>query len=241
MGYGQQLQVSGFPSAELWSSVELFQLQHVDRRGVPLEADGVVGPDTWWALENPSGVSQRNGYTLALPPRAKLTPVRVKLQDILVAEYRKDVKEIPDGSNRAAGTIDTYWGTTGIIGQPWCCALVSEMLRRALGRYPLGEHFVSVQEMYQRALELGLVVKHPRPFDIFIQLKSGGKGHTGFGSAFSVNGVVATLEGNAGNRYKHGRRYLDTITAWIDPFRDAQVQLLQELPELEQLEASATR
>jgi hypothetical protein len=238
--YGRGFQVDGYPSAGLWESVEDFQLQHIGPNGMPLDADGVVGPATWWALENPSGVSQQNGFTLALPPRNAITNSRRKVQDWVVGEYRRGVREIPDGSNRGP-EVDGYWGPTGIIGQPWCAVLVSTALRAALGRYPIGQHHISVQAMYRAALELGLITKTPRPWDIFVQIKSGGFGHTGFGSAFSRSGVAATFEGNAGNRLKHGRRQMNTITAWIDPYQDMRDELYQDLPELAELAAASDR
>jgi len=48
-------------------NVVVFQLQHVDVRGTPLEADGIVGKKTWWALENPSGDAQRNHFQPIIP------------------------------------------------------------------------------------------------------------------------------------------------------------------------------
>lgn len=238
--YGRGFQPDGFPSAGLWASVEDFQLQHIGPSGLPLKDDGVVGPATWWALANPSGVSQQSGFSLALPPRTALGAGRRKVQDWVVTEYRKDVREVPDGSNRGP-EIDGYWGSTGVIGQPWCCALVSTALRSALGLYPLRTHHLSVQAMYHAALELGLITKTPRPWDIFVQIKPGGLGHTGFGSAFSRAGVAATFEGNAGNRLKHGRRPLSTITAWIDPYQDGLGEMYQDLPELAALAAESDR
>ena len=40
------------------SAVKLFQAGHVGPDGKPLAVDGIVGPVTWWALENPSGSAQ---------------------------------------------------------------------------------------------------------------------------------------------------------------------------------------
>jgi hypothetical protein len=235
LGYGYSIRADGYPSNELWEAVERFQMQHSGPSGKPLTVDGVVGPSTWWALDNPSGAAQRNGFALAMPPRDQLTANRWLVLDTVAREYRLDVREEPDGSNRGP-QVDGYWGHTGIIGEPWCCALVSTILRRALKRYPLGEHFVSCQKMLQKARELGLVTERPRPGDIWVQVRPRGAGHTGFAAAFSATDV-ATFEGNAGNRLKHGRRRLDTIDAWIDVYRDGQAEILQDLPELDQLDA----
>ncbi len=241
LGYGTGFAPDGYPSAELNSAVALFQMQHVGPGGLFLEPDRVVGNDTWWALANPSGRLQRNGYPLALPPRDQLTDGRRALLDVLIPEYRKDVHEDPDGSNR--GTyIDGYWGNTGLLGLSWCCAFVSTMLLRAAGHYPLGLHHTSVASMVAWAKAHDRITRVPKPLDVWALLHPDGTGHTGFASAIDDQAMAfATFEGNAGNRYKHGRRTFGGDLFWIDPHQDDQPPLYQRLPELEQLAAAATR
>lgn len=241
VGYGQQLTVDGFPSAELNAAVALFQMQHIGPDGVFLNPDRIVGQSTWWALANPSGARQKNGFPLAFAPRASLTPDRIRCLDLLLAEYRKDVHESPDGSNLGP-EINTYWGHTGLLGKPWCCAFVSELLFRSLDHYPFGRHHTSVSEMVAAAQQMGRVTRSPRPLDIWCQLHSDGTGHTGFGVAIDRDqGVAATMEGNCGNRLKHGRRAFPTLTIWLDAFNDKQPEVYQPLPELADLETLATR
>lgn len=201
-------------------SVELFQLQHVDQRGLPLTADGIVGKNTWWALLNPSGDAQRSN----VPPSSVegLTTTRQKLLELLYAEHAKPVFEVPDGSNRSKD-IDGYWGNTGLRGQPWCCAFVSWALFQALGRYPITRHHTGVQVMWLDAKRLGQEVQDPKPGDVFIQIKSGGKGHTGFVAGVSRDGnTIYTCEGNCGNRLKLGQRPRSSIHHFIDPIADSQ-------------------
>lgn len=239
LGYGEDVLVTGFSSASTWSAVELFQLQHVGPDGEQLSADRVVGDRTWWALENPSGSRQRSGFPLIEVPG--LTLGRAQMLELLRAEYEKDVHEDPDGSNRSP-EIDGYWGSTGLLGKAWCCAFVSTMLRRALGRYPLDRHWVGVQKMARAAEALGMITRHPRPLDVFIQLKDSGKGHTGFASAFDRAGNFATFEGNCGNRLKNGRRRAQNVDLWIDVFQDGQPPIFQELdPGSELVAAAGTR
>lgn len=241
IGYGQALQVTGYPSEELWKAVALFQMQHVGPLGLFLDADRIVGQDTWWALANPSGPRQRNGYGLALPPRDQLTEQRRLALDVYVAEYRKDVKEEPDGSNRSP-LIDGYWGNTGLLGKAWCCAQVSTLLLRALGHYPFGFHHVSVAGMVAWARSHDRITRVPKPMDVWAILHPDGTGHTGVATALDdLARVFATLEGNCGNRFKHGRRQLTPELVWLDPFQDAQPPLYQRLPELEALGAQGTR
>ncbi len=201
--------------------VELFQLQHVDEQGRPLGSDGVIGKNTWWALLNPSGDAQKNH--LPSPPSTGLTEKRRKLLEVLDSEHRKPVFESPDGSNHSKD-IARYWGATGMSKLPWCCAFVSWALREALGTLPIGgKHHLGVQVMWVEARKLGMEVSEPKPGDVFIQIKSGGTGHTGFVVGVSGDGnTVYTCEGNCGNRLKYGQRSRATIHHFIDCIRDDQ-------------------
>ncbi|MDH3386913.1 MAG: CHAP domain-containing protein [Gammaproteobacteria bacterium] len=202
-------------------NVVLFQLQHVDRRGIALKADGVVGAKTWWALENPSGDAQRNHFQPYIPQG--LEPKRRQLLELIYEEHGKPVFEVPDGSNRSPD-IDGYWGQTGIIGQPWCCAFVSWALKEALGEYPIeGKHHIGVQNMWRAARRVEMETPAAKPGDIFVQIHSGGKGHTGFVVGVSTDGKsIYTGEGNCGNRLKIGKRRINTINHFIDCIRDGQ-------------------
>ncbi|MFD2228898.1 CHAP domain-containing protein [Alkalimarinus sediminis] len=202
-------------------NVELFQLQHIGPNGQPLQVDGIVGKSTWWALENPSGEAQRNHFGITTPNG--LTQKRQQIINVVHEEHSKPVFEVPDGSNRSKD-IDGYWGKTGVIGQPWCCAFVSWVLKTVLGKYPInGKHHLGVQKMWRAASRLGLETPQPKPGDVFIQLKSGGKGHTGFVIGVSPdNQQIYTAEGNCGNRLKIGKRDINTIQHFIDCLQDQQ-------------------
>lgn len=202
-------------------NVMVFQLQHVDKQGNPLEADGVVGKNTWWALENPSGDAQRNHLQPIIPDG--LTAKRRQLLEVIYEEHAKPVLEVPDGSNRSPD-IDAYWGQTGVIGQPWCCAFVSWALNDVLGFYPVGgKHHLGVQNMWRAARRADMDTPAPKPGDVFIQIKSGGKGHTGFVVGVSEDDEsIYTGEGNCGNRLKIGRRQRSSINHFIDCINDNQ-------------------
>jgi len=202
-------------------NVVVFQLQHVDEQGQALEADGVVGAKTWWALENGSGEAQRNHFQPIIPDG--LTTRRQQLLEMIYNEHAKPVYEVPDGSNRSPD-IDGYWGNTGVIGQPWCCAFVSWVLREVVGGYPIeGQHHIGVQNMWRAARRAEMETPEPKPGDIFVQLKANGKGHTGFVVGVSADGLsIYTGEGNCGNRLKIGLRQKNSINYYIDCLRDAQ-------------------
>ena len=203
------------------NEVVLFQLQHIDEQGHPLKPDGEVGPITWWALKNPSGESQRNHYEGTIP--GGLTNTRRQLLSLIIEEHDKPIFEIPDGSNRSPD-IDQYWGNTGVLGQPWCCVFVSWSLLEVLGELPIeGKYHFGVQKMWRAAKRRGLAVEKPKPGDVFIQIKSGGKGHTGF--VIGVSGddrEIYTCEGNAGNRIKIGKRSGGSIAHYVDCLGDGQ-------------------
>ena len=204
-----------------YQNVVLFQLQHVNKDGIPLEADGVVGENTWWALRHASGDAQRNHFDPVIPDG--LTPKRRQLLELNYEEHAKPVFEVPDGSNRSPD-IDDYWGQTGVIGQPWCCAFVSFALNEALGFYPIsGKHHLGVQAMWRAARQANMETSNPKPGDVFVQIKSGGKGHTGFVAGVSEDGnSIYTSEGNCGNRLKIGQREKKSINHFVDCINDDQ-------------------
>ncbi len=96
-------------------SVLLFQMQHIDKSDMPLQADGVVGDKTWWALKNASGIAQQNHFKSFIPKG--LTSKRTQLLEVIIEEHNKPVFEVPNGANRSPD-IENYWGNTGVIGLP---------------------------------------------------------------------------------------------------------------------------
>ncbi len=198
-----------------------YQFQHVDKDGLPLKADGIVGNKTWWALKNPSGEAQRNHLQPLLPEG--LTAKRQLLLRLIFDEHAKPVFEVPDGSNRSID-IDGYWGPTGVRGLPWCCAFVSWALHEILDAYPIeGKHHLGVQAMWRAAQRSEMESTAPKPGDVFIQLKPQGKGHTGFVVGVSDNGKsIYTGEGNCGNRLKIGLRKKSSINHFVDCLQDDQ-------------------
>ncbi|MGX5200901.1 CHAP domain-containing protein [Aliikangiella sp. IMCC44632] len=201
--------------------VKLFQSQHFSQDKTPLSIDGVVGEQTWWALQNPSGEAQKNHLLSQIPQG--LTQSRERLLEIIFQEHAKNVHEVPDGSNSSVD-IDQYWGTTGLKSLPWCCAFVSWSLQECLGSLPInGRHHVGVISMWRAARQLNLQTKSPKPADIFILDLGRGKGHTGFVVSLSNDGQsLYTCEGNTGNRLKIGKRDKSSINFFIDALQDNQ-------------------
>jgi hypothetical protein len=211
-------------------AVLYFQQTHLGQDGKPLEVDGEVGDDTWWALYYPSGAPQKSNIPALLP--AGLTPMRAKVLKIAAAEHQAGVHEIPDGSNWGDGVIK-YLEKGGSPANPWCCFFWSWCVYRALGEYAFGEPMGHVLTTWRRAKTKGFAMDKagyaPVPGDAFVMLfkddsgKLKGTGHIGFvlrvdkaRNATAFN----TVEGNCGNRVKVGRRQMDqsTLVGFINQY-----------------------
>jgi hypothetical protein len=66
------------------NAVVYFQQTHRGPDGAFLEPTGIVGPDTWWALRNATGPSQRSGLHASIPKG--LTPLRERHLEIVPGE-----------------------------------------------------------------------------------------------------------------------------------------------------------
>ena len=197
-------------------AVVYFQQTHQGPRGIMLEVDGIIGPDTWWALENPSGDAQKSGIVVPVEPIKQLTPRRLAVVALALAEHRAGVREIPDGANSGDG-VDKY--IRGFGPAYWCMLFVS-WVRHEVGALLLGRkqhaHCLTVWNAAKAAGKAFPKEKYtPIPGDTFIMLyrdKRGrltGSGHTGIVTAVSHDGrSFNSVEGNAGNRVKQTLRQM---------------------------------
>jgi len=215
-------------------SVIYFQQTHKDSGGQFLLPDGIVGPKTQWALTHPSGDSQRSFLKPAIP--TGIVGDRAKILSVAIAEHAKNVREIPDGSNRGP-EVDKYfpqWVLNQVGKGPglhWCCFFVNWVVRQALGVYPWHLLIGGCYELMSRAKALGMWYEagsqRMRPGDIFIIIRPRvpGKpiaGHTGV--LLAVDGTDSefnTIEGNCGNRVACGRRRTDAMKGFINPYGDS--------------------
>lgn len=202
----------GFFGDQTKNAVIKFQQTHLDEAGHWLVPDGEVGPKTWWALEHPSGDSQRSGLEAEIP--AGLTPQRLALCRFELALWKKNVHEIPDGSNGGDG-VDVI---TGGHHDAWCMHTQQYSLEHVLGHNPFGARQPSCYSTMVIAKEKGWWNPrkdyHPIPGDLMIMLHSlsGGwsPGHTGM--VLRVGGFgFNTIEGNCGNRIKLGYRKFSQV------------------------------
>lgn len=160
--------------------IAAFQRSHFNHLGILLDDDGVVGPETRWALDVASLSFERR---------------------TVIAEAQKYIglTEQPIGSNdEPTGTIDGWLKTCRAKeGDPWCASACSCWLSvvqpvRIAGAIKLGQHFPPTN--------------NPWAGDLFwYPTNSKGNGHVGL-----IIGVgsteVMTLEGNCNNKCQVVRR-----------------------------------
>ena len=154
---------------ETEAEVKLFQAGHSDSTGRPLIVDGVVGPETWWALAHPSGGQQSGLVALPdMPVQAATNVVAAAALASAWEELRRGVREQPDGSNRGP-EVDLYTGVTGEgDGPPWCAYFVSWNFKSAR-RLPFREGWGGAghRDFLRQALHvlrdgyLGTLVRRP--------------------------------------------------------------------------------
>ncbi len=195
----QELSASAFGDSTR-AAVVGFQICHKGPDGHVLLDDGVVGPKTQWALENP-GTSSKNPGGKYISSGWRRDPSRDVLKLVLDAAVGEiGVHEIPDGSNRGPD-VDKYGGD----GQPWCAFWASWCYKRLDTGSPFGvigsaKGVYSWAEQHNRLLSEAEAVS-PVPGDIFIILRADGHGHVGIivGKPDNDAVKVCTVEGNCSN------------------------------------------
>ena len=209
------------------AAVVHFQQTHQGPKGTFLAVDGVVGPSTWWALENASGPAQKSGLATnrGIIPEG-ISSGRRKILERCVELHGQNIREIPDGANSGDG-VDQF--VHGVGKPPWCCFCVSEIWKTVFGSYPLNYRHGHCLTLWRAAKAKGLTHYkgdyEPIPGDIFIMLYgTSGSGHTGFVSNVESGGrKFNTFEGNVGNRFKHGLREKaqSTLIGFINLYGDS--------------------
>lgn len=161
-------------------SIEVFQASHFNHLGKPLDVDGVLGPETRWAMDVSSLSSERQIV-------------------ILAAQYYIGLVEDPPGSNDDPKGIIDGWlkAAHAKEGDPWCASAASAWLSvstpvRIAGAVRLGQHFPPVGS--------------PWAGDLFwYQTNAKGNGHVGLVIGVGTTEVM-TLEGNCNNKCQVVRR-----------------------------------
>jgi hypothetical protein len=180
-----------------------FQSRHLDERGRPLKVDGIVGPLTWWALENkPSDVIVPTPLTKM--PRSGGSPRGRKALEAALSEMNKGAKEI--GGNNKGPWVKKYLNNLAPEGSSWCAGFVSWcFFQHSDGipfRYSVGARDIRNQFKNKGWLYDVTPGNQPQPGDIVVWWrgqKESWKGHIGLVHHATDGGILYTIEGNKGN------------------------------------------
>jgi hypothetical protein len=211
----QQLQLNGFYGGRIdndfgtntHNAVVHFQQTHLGPDKKPLDDDGIVGEDTWWALYNPLAVEKTEKKVKKsnnnIP--ANLSPDREKVLKLAIAEFKKPVKEIPNGSNWGPD-VKKYLQYCGLGPAAWCACFVNWIVGNTLNKIPWGAKIARVSTLYTKGKTLGMShsinsAYKPRPGDLYIIVHSDGTGHVGIILRVSRDGkALNVIEGNSANK-----------------------------------------
>jgi hypothetical protein len=198
------------------SAVLDFQTHHVDAQGHPLAQDGVVGPATLAALENPSG-----GPHLVSGWAADLVKCDDRIRPVIAAAVGEiGVAESPNGSNRGP-RVDVYTGLSGNdTGIPWCAMFVSWVWGHAVGGSPFGT-LASALKLRDWGAQNGRLIGTgtlAQPGDIGIILRAGGHGHVVLMVSNELAGVsMSCVEGNCANAVRATLRLRSAFSHMLRP------------------------
>lgn len=191
------------------SAVIYFQQTHLGPDNKPLSSDGIVGPATWWALINNIGEAQKQNLTKNVKSNSlipsNLSDKRKKVLEVAIAEYNKNVKESPSGSNWG-GEVSKYLKYIGIGANPWCCAFANWVVNTALGSLPWKKKLAHVATFYRLGKTLNMSHSvasgyKPKPGDMFIIVHENDTGHIGIILRVSSDYKTLTVvEGNTSDR-----------------------------------------
>lgn len=217
-------------------AVKLFQACNVGPDRLPLVPDGVVGPKTWWALEDcgsePLSLeSLPTGALPDMPVQEPSNPVAAAALRSAWEELRLCVRESPNGSNRGS-KVDLYTGFSGrpptTSGPPWCAYFTSWNFAKAPGGSPFGRlgSSVAIVEACQEKFPWSVVdALNPGAFARTAPLVQAGDlgiiptgpdhGHV-FHVAAVLDGTVWTVEGNSGNAVRTRKRRVSSARWYVN-------------------------
>jgi hypothetical protein len=229
-----------------------FQGSHKGPDGKPLNAIGILGQKTWWALQNPTGPAQRSFMELQ-PGRNEvpksITATRQAVLEAALKMWRANTREIPAGSNWGDG-VSKILAKAG-SARPWCCHTIGHAFVEGTGRYLWGRDWGLVSALWNEAEKRGCAHTKasgyvPRPCDLGVTLyrnaagRLKGTGHIWFMVALGpkpsrgVGRAYNHLGGNEGDRLHLGLRNTmdESLHGWINPFGDDDIQSPLFLPSL---------
>lgn len=178
------------------SLLKLYQSQHFDTSGRPLEVDGEAGSMTWGALF---------GAETDVVANASIATAALGM-----AVTQLGVMEVPAGSNTGP-QVNRYLASVDLHpGAYWCMAFVywcfsqASQTGGASNPFPKTGHCLTAWNKVkakspQRIITRAQAIADPtlvKPGQVFIHDYGGGHGHTGFVRQ-SFGGPLRTVEGNS--------------------------------------------
>jgi len=120
--------ITGYYGDLTKAAVETAQTRYIGRDGGYLAVDGIVGPETWWALNHPT---ERQYLPTESVLSDKILPNlparRRRTLEIFVQLHSQNIREIPIGSNWGDGI--PWFG--GWRGAPWCAFCLTKVWQQA--------------------------------------------------------------------------------------------------------------
>jgi hypothetical protein len=203
---------------DTYAAVLKFQSEHFGPDGKALSIDGVVGDDTWWAIQHPAAEpAPGSGDAPRQEVGGRLAATAL---EAAMGELQAGSKESPSGSNRGS-RVDLYTGLAGkpatLAGPPWCAFFVSWCFAQNPGGSPFGTiggalNIAHWAERNNCAITRGTLP--PLAGDIFVINRDGIHGHTGLVRAV-VGDQIQTVEGNSVNAVRSIPRPIATLQSFV--------------------------
>lgn len=207
---GYAVDASGTFDTRTWQALRAFQAQNLDQHGQPLVVDGVVGPLSWWSLQNPKPFIRAPAAVdyATLPARGGSRLGRAALA-AAIGELKANAREI--GGNNAGPFVRKYLVPAGVDeGNSWCASFVSWCFLQAVGgdrpampfAYSPGARALLAEfkrKGWASAPGSGYL---PQPGDVVVWWRvslAGWQGHTGLVHSVA-DGMLYTIEGNRSPR-----------------------------------------
>ena len=198
--------VTGVFDNTTYKAVRNFQSRHLDKHGIPLEIDGVVGDLTRWALRNPKTKVMGGVINYGEMPQVDLggSGLGRSALEFAIAELNAGAGE--EGGNNRGPWVKKYLQPCGLgEGHSWCAAFVSWCFLQAAGgdkksmpfKYNAGARNIFNQLKKNNWIYDSTEV-NPEPGDIVAWWRvslSSGFGHIGIVHHYR-DGFLYTLEGN---------------------------------------------
>lgn len=201
-----------------YEAVRSFQASHLGPGGHPLAEDGVVGDQTWWALQHPGGEAAFITKDWTFDAAGMREAVRPTL---VIAAGEIGNREDPDGSND--GPQIRQYTDPGFIHSPWCALFASWAFEKGMGASPFGR-IAATWAIYEWAVANGRLLGDaavPQPADLFLILRGERhdpkhRGHTMIVCSDDLGGGrFCTIAGNESNAVRGGIRARSAISAIV--------------------------